>query len=173
MRMLLARRNGRITTLCVAVLLSVHVAGAQSVAGRVVAKSDGAAVGGAIVVLLDSSGHVVTTKLADDGGSFLLSALRGGGHSLRVERVGFRSLTTSPFLVRQGDTINVPITLASEGVSLRAVRISADRRCVVRPKEGLATAQLWEEARKALSSTSLTQLAQAAARARRSSSRAR
>ena len=171
MRMLLARCNGLTTTLCGAILLGVHIVGAQTVAGRVVAKSDGAAVGGAIVALLDSSGHVITIKLADDGGSFVLSALRAGGHSLRVERVGFRSLTTSPFLVRQGDTINVPITLASEGVSLRAVRISADRRCVVRPKEGLATAQLWEEARKALSSTSLTQLAQAAARARRDSHR--
>src|SRR5205085_7363422 len=43
-------------------------------------------------------------------GKLLLSALRGGGHSLRVERVGFRSLTTSTFLVRQGDTFNVPCT---------------------------------------------------------------
>src|SRR5581483_10901947 len=44
---------------------------------------------------------------------------------------------------------------------------SADRRCLVRPTEGVAVAQLWNEARKALSATELTRLAQTAARARR------
>jgi hypothetical protein len=57
--------------------------------------------------------------------------------------------------------------MTSEGTSLRAIVVNADRRCLVRPQEGLATAQLWNEARKALSATQLTQIAQAAAKARR------
>src|SRR5206468_8097796 len=88
-----------------------------------------------------------------------------------AERVGFRTSTTPALLVRQGETIEMPIALAGEGVSLRAIVVSADRRCLVRPQEGVATAQLWNEARKALNATQLTQLAQAAARTGRDAHR--
>ena len=148
-------------------MIGAHAASAQTIAGRVLAKVDGAPVVGAIVTLLDSASRVAATKLAEDGGTFDFAAPHTGSYTIRVERVGFRSTTTPPFLVRQGEKIDVPIAIASDGVSLRAVKVSADRRCTVRPQEGLATAELWNEARKALSATQLTQLAQAAARARR------
>jgi hypothetical protein len=74
---------------------------------------------------------------------------------------------SSPFFVGQGETIDLPIAIASESVSLRAIVVNADRRCLVRPQEGVATAQLWNEARKALSATQLSQFAQAAANAGR------
>src|SRR5437762_775316 len=167
MRILLRRRFGFSLALSCAALTCAGAASAQTINGTVVAKSDGGAVPGAIVALLDSSGHALATKLADDSGRFVLTASRAGSYAVRVERVGFRSLTTSPRLVRQDETIDIPVTIVSEGVSLRAIRVSADRRCVVRPKEGLATAQLWEEARKALIATQLTQLAQAGKHARR------
>lgn len=150
-----------------ALMLVAHVASAQAIAGKVLGKVDGAPVAGAIVTLLDSAGRSITAKLAEDGGSFDFTAPHAGSYAIRVERVGFRSTTTSPFLVRQGERADVPITIASDGISLRAVKVSADRRCVVRPQEGLATAELWNEARKALNATQLTQMAQAAARARR------
>lgn len=114
--------------------------------------------------LVDSAGRAVTTKLANDAGFFTLNAPSPGRFAVRVERVGFRSTTSANVLVRQGETVDVPVTIAGEAVSLRAVQVSADRRCLVRPQEGLATAQLWDEARKALSSTELTRLAQATAR---------
>ena len=156
----------RVCALC-ALMLVTRTASAQAIAGKVLGKIDGAPVVGAIVTLLDSAGRSITTKLAEDGGSFDFAAPHAGTYAIRVERVGFRSTTTSPFLVRQGATADVPITIVSDGVSLRAVKVSADRRCVVRPQEGLATAELWNEARKALNATQLTQMAQAAARARR------
>jgi hypothetical protein len=158
--------SSRLCVLC-ALSLAARVASAQTIAGKVLGKGDGAPVVGAIVALLDSTGRAVATKLAEDGGSFDFAAPRAGSYAIRVERVGYRSTTTSSFLVRQGEVIDVPITIVTEGISLRAVKVSADRRCVVRPQEGLATAQLWNEARKALNATQLTQMAQAAARARR------
>ena len=156
----------RLSAVC-AVAIVMHTADAQTIAGRVLGKVDGAPVVGAIVTLLDSASRATATKLAEDGGTFDFAAPYAGSYTIRVERVGFRSTTTPPFLVRQGEKIDVPIAIASEGVSLRAVKVSADRRCMVRPQEGLATAALWNEARKALSATQLTQMAQAAARARR------
>ena len=148
-------------------LLAAHVASAQTVSGRVIAKADGAAVPGAIVALVDSSGRPVMMRLAQDSGTFSFDAPSEGRYAVRVERVGFRSTTTATFLVRRGATIDLPIKIAGESVSLRAVVVNADRRCLVRPQEGVATAQLWSEARKALSATQLTAMAQAAAKTRR------
>lgn len=156
----------RACAVCV-LLVAVRATSAQTIAGRVVSKADGLPVVGAIVTLLDSVGHPMTTKLAEDGGSFDFATPFAGSYSIRVERVGFPSTTTPAFLVRQGERVDVPIAIVSEGVSLRAVKVSADRRCVVRPQEGLATAELWNEARKALNATQLTQMAQAARRTRR------
>lgn len=147
-------------------LFAASAATAQTVTGRVVSRTDGAPVPGAIVALLDSTGRSVSTGLAEDDGTFRLSAPSPGRITVRVERVGFRSTTSAPVLVAQGATVDVPMTIGAEGVSLRAVQVNADRRCLVRPQEGLAAAQLWDEARKALSATQLTQLAHAAARSR-------
>ena len=140
---------------------------AQAVRGRITAKTSNEAVSGGIVALIDSTGRAAATTMSDEQGAFALEAPAAGRYTLRVERVAFRSTVTPPFTLRVGETADVPIVIAGEGVSLRAVRVTADRRCVVRPQEGLAVAQLWDEARKALSATMLTQMAQAAARARR------
>src|SRR3954471_440042 len=98
----------RACALCALVFVT-RAAGAQTIAGRVLGKSDGAPVVGAIVTLLDSAGHSLSTKLAEDGGSFDFAAPFAGSYAVRVERVGFRSSTTTPFLVRQGEKIDVPI----------------------------------------------------------------
>jgi hypothetical protein len=159
-------RFGAVVVLAVALAAALPPARGQTVTGRITSRADGTPVSGAIVVLVDSAGRAVATRLAEDAGTFQLSAPAGGSYMVRVERVGFRSATSAPFIVRQGETRDVPMTVVSEGVSLKALRVSADRRCVVRPQEGLAAAQLWEEARKALSATRLTQMAQAAAKVR-------
>lgn len=153
--------------LATAVLVGARVISAQTITGRVAAKSDGAPIAGAIVALIDTTGRAVATKLADDSGAFSFQAPSAGRYSVRVERVGFRSIVSSAYFVRQVDSIHVPLAMSSEGVTLSAIVVSADRRCLVRPQEGIATAQLWNEARKALSATQLTQMAQLAARARR------
>ena len=146
-------------------------AAAQVVTGRIRLKSDGSPVAGAIVALVDSTGRAVVARLANDSGAFILTAPFAGTYTLRVERVGFRVTTSPRFLVTQDAPTEVPMTVTGEAVGLRAVTVNADRRCLVRPQEGLATAQLWNEARKALDATQLTQLAQAASRTGRDSRR--
>jgi hypothetical protein len=140
---------------------------AQVISGRVLGKSDRVAVPGVIVSLLDSSGRAVETSLVGDSGAFRFTAPAAGSYALRAERVGLHSVTTPAFAVRQGATVELPIMMEAGGVSLRAVNVNADRRCLVRPQEGLATAQLWDEARKALNATQVTQFVQAGAKARR------
>src|SRR5437762_8908084 len=66
MRILLGQRCGFTLALSCVAMTGARVARAQTVNGTVVAKSDGAAVAGAIVALLDSSGHALATMLADD-----------------------------------------------------------------------------------------------------------
>ena len=167
MRGSIARCTVTRSALACTALLVARIASAQTVSGRVIARTDGAAVPGAIVALLDSSGRAVMTRLAEDAGTFRFDAPSEGRYAVRVERVGFRSTTTAQFLVRRGETVELPIRITGEGLSLRAVVVNADRRCLVRPQEGVATAQLWSEARKALSATQLTAMAQATAKARR------
>src|SRR5690348_8585167 len=166
MRTLLAHvRNAHV--FAAILLIAAHIGHAQTIHGKVVAKADGAAVSGAIVSLLDTTGAAVATELAEDSGSFSFHAPAPGRYSVRAERIGFRSIVSSSVFVTQGDSIQVPMTMTGEGVSLRAIIVNADRRCLVRPQEGVATAQLWNEARKALSATQLTAMAQAGAKARR------
>ena len=148
-------------------LLGARMAAAQTISGKVVARSDGAPVPAAIVTLIDSSGRAITARLSEDSGTFSFVAPLAGRYSVRVERVGFRTIASASFLVRNDEIVQVPIAIDVEPVSLRAIVVNADRRCLVRPQEGVAAARIWNEARKALSSTQLTRIAQAAATARR------
>ena len=167
MRTLFAHVGQSACALAMLLLVGARIAHAQTITGRIVAQSDHVPVAGAIVALVDTMGRALVTKLAEDSGTFSIAAPSPGRYSIRVERVGFRSIVSPSFVVRQGESIELPLTMTGEAVSLRAIVVNADRRCLVRPQEGVATAQLWNEARKALSSTQLTQLARAAAKARR------
>jgi carboxypeptidase family protein len=141
--------------------------GAQVIRGRITVRGTNEPVASGIASLVDSAGRVMGTTLADDHGSFILTAPASGRYAVRAERVGFRSVTTPLHDIVFGQTIEVNVAVSGENVTLRGIKVTADRRCVVRPTEGLAAAQLWDEARKALNATALTQMAQATARQRR------
>src|SRR3954465_4843492 len=96
----------RACALCALVFVT-RAAGAQTIAGRVLGKSDGAPVVGAIVTLLDSAGHSLSRKRAGGGGSLDFAAPFAGSYAVRVEGVGFRSSTSTPFLVSKGGKIGV------------------------------------------------------------------
>ena len=172
MRSLFAGAVRHAVTFATLMLLPMRIGEAQTIRGRVVTKADGAPVSSAIVSLIDTTGSALATKLADDSGSSSFVAPLAGRYAVRAERVGFLSASSSFRLVRQGEAGEVLITMTSEGVSLRAIVVNADRRCLVRPQEGVATTQLWSEARKALRAVQLTALAQAGAKARRDPHRA-
>lgn len=130
---------------------------AQVVRGEVVADAAGGAVASAVVQLVDAQGRRVAAVLTDDRGSFALRAPAAGRYSVRAERVGFRGVTGAPFDLADGQTLQQRLVAPSAPVTLAGVTITGNSSCDVRPAEGVAAAQLWEEARKALDATAVAQ----------------
>ena len=153
--------------LLVALGTAVDKCGGQVIRGRITVRGTNEPVPSGIASLVDSAGRVMGTTLADDHGSFTLTAPASGRYAVRAERVGFRGATSRLHDIVYGQTLEVNVAVSGENVTLRGIKVTADRRCLVRPQEGLAAAQLWDEARKALNATTLTQMAQATARQRR------
>ena len=151
------RRPTHIAFILACVLaLTVRVAAAQTVRGVAVSRGTGEPVNGGIVALLDSAGRAHAATIADDSGRFVIKAPAPGSYQLRVERVGFKSFLSVAFVLADAESRDVSLEVTSEATTLRAIRITADKRCLVRPKEGLAAAELWNEARKALDATRIT-----------------
>lgn len=128
---------------------------AQIVRGVVVEQDTRTPVEGAMVVLMDLDGRVVHRVLSDADGGFIADADRPGPHRMRVDRIGYESLTTEPFDVPvQGlyRELVVPI----RPVELTGLDVEGSRRCALPREQGRATARLWEEARKALQAAAWT-----------------
>ena len=137
------------------VALARHAA-AQTVRGVVAEDGTGTRLAGAMVVLFDFDGEAVDRVLSDAGGGFTMRADHPGRYHVRVDRIGYASLTTDPFDVPVRGTfrrIAVPI----RPIRIRGLDVSGSRRCEVRPEEGRVTARVWEEARKALEAAAWTQ----------------
>ncbi len=135
-------------------LLTTPVQG-QIVRGVVMDEDTRAPVEGAMVVLLRADGTVAHRVLTDENGGFIADAGAPGRFTVRIDRIGYESLTTEIFDVPvQGlfKQIDVPI----HPVELVGLDVEGSRRCEVRPEEGRATARVWEEARKALAAAALT-----------------
>ena len=130
-------------------------AAAQPVVGIVVEAGTGLPVSGAMVVLFDDDGARVDRMLTNAAGRFTLDPPLPGPHYITVERIGYRNMTTprfDPASSRELMTIEVPV----EAILLRRLDVTAGRRCEMRPEEGRATAQVWEEVRKALAAEAWT-----------------
>ncbi len=111
-----------------------------------------------MVSLMDRSGRTLEHVLTRSGsGFFLLRALVPGQHRVRADRIGYASTFSDFFHLTHADTLTIELSARIEPVSLQGVEASADRRCRVRPGEGLAIARVWEEARKALAAAAWTQ----------------
>jgi hypothetical protein len=128
---------------------------AQIVRGVVVEQDTRTPVEGAMVVLTEPDGRVVHRVLTDARGGFIADADRPGPHRIRVDRIGYESLTTDLFDVPvQGvyREIAVPI----RPVELTGLDVEGSRRCALPREQGRATARVWEEARKALEAAAWT-----------------
>lgn len=133
---------------------------AQVVRGTVTAAGTGGGgpVENAIVVLLDGGGVRRAATLSDEAGRFALRAPAAGAYVVRLERIGYRNVTSAPFVLREGETVERQLEASVVPVALAAIEVTGrDKRCVVRPGEGEATARVWAEARKALEATRVAQ----------------
>jgi hypothetical protein len=130
---------------------------AQSVRGTLIEAGTGAPIGGAVIVLSDQAGAQVGGTLTDADGRFLIQAPQPGRYRLKAERIGFRSATSASLQLVAGQVLEYRMEISSQAIQLTGIVARGERRCTVRPAEGLRTAAVWEEARKALSAARLAQ----------------
>ena len=149
----------RAALLAAAVLLPTALS-AQIVRGTLVDEATGTPIGGALVALVDASGATVARSLSDETGRFALRTASAGAYTLRADRIGFRR-ETAAIALGAGQTLAYRMAVRPAPVSLSAVRITGEKSCAVRRSaagEGeRQTASVWEEARKALDATAMTQ----------------
>ena len=135
-----------------------HSASGQVVRGTLVDAADGSGIGGAMVSLEDRAGRAMDRVIAhSDSGLFLLRATGPGEYRIRAERIGYASTFSDFFNVTSADTLTMELAARIEPITLTGIEAEGDRRCRVRPEEGLAVARAWEEARKALAAAAWTQ----------------
>jgi hypothetical protein len=134
-------------------------AGAQQgegVLGSVTAGDTQKPIEGAMVLLLDEAGRRVNGVLSATNGWFRVAAPGPGRYRLRVERIGYLSTDTDLFDVAAGATVERRVVASVRPVQLAQIDVAGGRRCEVRPAEGIATATVWAEARKALEAATWT-----------------
>ncbi len=147
--------------LALGLLTSVLVPGAlraQTALVRVVDSESMAPTMGALAYLVGADGVVVKNTLTDERGRALFVGIAAGSYRVRVEMIGMASAETQLFSVAEGTTVTEEIRLESSAIQLEGLEVELEAgRCRVRPGgEGLLVAELWDEARKALSAASFT-----------------
>ena len=125
-------------------------ASAQIVRGTVVDDSNNAPLQGVFIALIDSLGSHAGGTLSDAKGFYAIRAPYQGRFTLRAERIGHRSTTTQSFMITEDRAHTVDIRAPVAAIELESIDVRGARRCEVRREQGKRTAQLWEEARKAL-----------------------
>ena len=127
----------------------------QEVRGNVLEGDTGAMIEGAMVLLFDEAGRRVNGVLSGASGFFRVYVPAPGRYRLRVERIGYANTDTEPFDVAAGAIVQRQVTTVVQPIELAQLDITGSNRCQIRP-EGVATAAVWEEVRKALAAATWT-----------------
>lgn len=132
-------------------------AGGQVVRGRLLDIDGTTAIGGAMMSLVDGRAQEFDRGLTRESGLYQLVTELPGRYRVRADRIGYATTWSDYFEVSAGDTIVVDVVARVEAISLAGIEAEGERRCRVRPEEGLAVTRLWDEARKALEAAAWTQ----------------
>jgi len=123
---------------------------AQTVRGQLLVSGTGNPLEGALVTLHDDTGRQRGGYLTNDAGRFVIRAPGPGRYTLQAERIGFETVTSETFDLAQREVFQIQLETSEKPIRLAGIRVEGRQGCVVRPGAGLALAQIWEEARKAL-----------------------
>ena len=130
---------------------------AQTVLARVIDDANGQPIVGAQVYLVGADGEVARSALTDDLGRALFVGAFGDAWRLRAEMIGRAMTEIEAFGVSEGETVSHEIRMASSAIVLEGIEVAASGRCEMLDRaEGLAVADVWNEARKALAAASIT-----------------
>jgi hypothetical protein len=139
-----------------ALALATAQIGAQSIRGIVLQPDSATRAGGVIVAAADAAGNVVARALSGEEGSFDLRLPAAGVYTIRLLRVGYRPTVMANLDVPAAGRSDVRFVLGAEAVQLSAVTVRSDNVCGSTEDVGRVVAQLWEEARTALTATELS-----------------
>jgi hypothetical protein len=146
----------RLCPLAAAAALSVATpAASQTVRGVLVEEGTGQPIRGAMVWLMDGERRI-GAALSDSLGRFFIRAPRAGRYIARAERIGYEDATSGPIDLMTAAFADVRIAAPHRAIVLSALEVEGEQRCRVNPAAGLESAQLWREARKALTATEWT-----------------
>lgn len=148
-----AVRGVAAAVLLAAATVEVH---AQSLKGTVFHRDSNTRAPGVIVVVDDEGGSTVARALSGDNGGFDVRVPTPGRYVVRLLRIGFRPTVLAPISVPAEGVDAVRAILGGEAVMLSAVTVRTDNVCGSTQDAGQVIAQLWEEARKALTATELS-----------------
>lgn len=90
-----------------------------TVTGRVLSAERGTPLEGARVTLVEAGRAAFT----DESGRFRFENVSGGGHTLRVQMIGYRAVERD-VRVREGETTEVEVSLAVQAVAVREIMVS-------------------------------------------------
>jgi hypothetical protein len=152
-------RQALLRAACIgAVLVGVSSAApAQVVRGVVVDEGSGRGLPGVVVVLLDSTGKRLAGVLADDDGRYAIRTTTPGRYGVRAERIGYRADTPTAITLAAGQTVELKLVTRPIPVVLGEVRVTGKSPCVAAAADGRDVSAVWDETRKALFATDLTQ----------------
>ena len=145
---------------CMVALFGLVVAeadplGAQTVLVRVADAETAQPLTGALVHLL-AAGQPLSARLTNEVGRAIFTGVDAGEYRVRVEMIGRR--TAEAGLRVDGDgTVAIGLTMAATAIALEGLEVAAEERCRVRPGDGMVVAQVWDEARKALTAAAYAQ----------------
>jgi len=118
---------GALALLAVCILLPAgsSVTHGQVVRGTVADSATSVLLPGCWAALLNRDGQVVDRVLTDSAGQFVLTAPRAGDHTVRFERLGYRTIRSEPFPLDAGSEIRLSVFLPPGAVGLEAVTVTA------------------------------------------------
>ena len=149
--------RARVATLAlgsVITLASGERVAAQVLRGMVTEKTTNAPLDGVVLAVLDARDSVVVQALSNDGGGYEIRIPTAGMYTLDVKRIGVKRVRLEPFGLGEGETKQLDIVL--EQVPAEALAITGRTSCVRNPQTNAKTAELWEDARAALTAAVIT-----------------
>ncbi len=129
---------------------------AQTIQGTAVEEGTGVPLEGVIATLVDGDGRDRGAVLSDADGSFRVHADRPGSYQVRIERIGYQTLTSEIFSLAAGERVVRRFIVPIEAVELSAIEVSMSDPCQTRPETAEKLDVVWGEARKALTTTRLS-----------------
>lgn len=140
----------------VAMLTTAAPLGAQHVRGIVQQPDSATLAPGVVVTAGDERGDVLSRALSGDDGTFDIQVPGPGTYVLRLLRVGYRPTVLPALTVPVDGVSGVRAVLGATPVVLAAVTVRSENVCGTTQDAGRVIAQLWEEARTALSAAVLS-----------------